>query len=225
MLYNCRSAFSYMLAADFAQPHKSRFTAPRRFHVCLIFQNFTGIRSTLTWKDGQAELTQVAVTCNSQANVHDSEMETDALPVSCVCMPCTDNDDVRHTTLRELRLLRSLKHENIVEMREAFRRRGKLYLVFEFVDRVSPFSYLLCSIIILFVTHCHQLVLSLLSIFVNQPVLCWSQLSRHSKMTKPTFRPVRRRSHIFVFVINFVILFFCSVTWIINVSLVILDNF
>jgi cyclin-dependent kinase-like len=46
-----------------------------------------------------------------------------------------DNDDVKRTTLRELRLLRSLKQENIVEMREAFRRRGKLYLVFEYVDR------------------------------------------------------------------------------------------
>jgi len=54
-----------------------------------------------------------------------------------------DNDNVRHTTLRELRLLRSLKHENIVEMREAFRRRGKLYLVFEFVDRVSNPSLLI----------------------------------------------------------------------------------
>ena len=48
---------------------------------------------------------------------------------------------MRQTTLRELRLLRSLKHENIVEMREAFRRRGKLCLVFEFVDRVCPFYY------------------------------------------------------------------------------------
>ena len=28
-----------------------------------------------------------------------------------------------------------LKHENIVQLREAFRRQGKLYLVFEYVDR------------------------------------------------------------------------------------------
>ena len=48
-----------------------------------------------------------------------------------------DNEDVKRTTLRELRLLRMLKQENIVDMREAFRRRGKLYLVFEYVDRVS----------------------------------------------------------------------------------------
>jgi len=54
-----------------------------------------------------------------------------------------DNEGVRDTTLRELRLLRCLKHENIVEMRDAFRRRGKLYLVFEFVDRVRlPLSFL-----------------------------------------------------------------------------------
>jgi len=50
---------------------------------------------------------------------------------------CSDNEDVRRTTLREMQLLRTLKHQNIVEMREAFRRRKKLYLVFEFVDRVS----------------------------------------------------------------------------------------
>lgn len=38
--------------------------------------------------------------------------------------------------MRELRMLRSLKQENIVELREAFKRRGKLYLVFEYVERV-----------------------------------------------------------------------------------------
>jgi len=54
----------------------------------------------------------------------------------------TDNEDVRHTTLRELRLLRTLKHENIVEMHDVFRRRGKLHLVFEFVDRVSSLAVL-----------------------------------------------------------------------------------
>ena len=49
-----------------------------------------------------------------------------------------DNDDVRRTTLRELKVLRALKQQNIVELREAFRRRGKLYLVFEYVERVRP---------------------------------------------------------------------------------------
>ena len=56
----------------------------------------------------------------------------------------TENDDVRRTTLRELKVLRMLKAENIVELREAFRRRGKLYLVFEYVERVSSFLSLIC---------------------------------------------------------------------------------
>ncbi|XP_074650693.1 uncharacterized protein LOC141905634 isoform X2 [Tubulanus polymorphus] len=46
-----------------------------------------------------------------------------------------ENDDVRRTTLRELKMLRSLKQENIVELKEAFRRRGKLYLVFEYIEK------------------------------------------------------------------------------------------
>ncbi|PIK61224.1 putative cyclin-dependent kinase-like 5 [Apostichopus japonicus] len=46
-----------------------------------------------------------------------------------------DNEDVRRTTLRELKVLRQLKQENIVELREAFRRKGKLYLVFEYVEK------------------------------------------------------------------------------------------
>lgn len=50
-----------------------------------------------------------------------------------------ENDDVKRTTLRELKMLRTLKQENIVELREAFRRKGKLYLVFEYVERVRAF--------------------------------------------------------------------------------------
>lgn len=45
------------------------------------------------------------------------------------------NEDVKRINLRELRLLRSLKQDNIVDVREAFRRKGKLYIVFEYVDR------------------------------------------------------------------------------------------
>lgn len=48
----------------------------------------------------------------------------------------TENEDVKRTTLRELRMLKTLKHENVVDLREAFKRRGKLYLVFEYVDKV-----------------------------------------------------------------------------------------
>lgn len=42
---------------------------------------------------------------------------------------------MRKTTIREVKILRLLKHDNIVHLREAFRRQGKLYLVFEFVDQ------------------------------------------------------------------------------------------
>eukprot|EP00891_Asterochloris_glomerata_P000787 jgi/Astpho2/787/Aster-00643 len=46
-----------------------------------------------------------------------------------------DDEAVRKTTLREVKMLRSLRHENIVDLLEAFRRKGKLYLVFEYVDK------------------------------------------------------------------------------------------
>uniref|UniRef100_A0A8C1WWT6 Cyclin-dependent kinase-like 5 n=1 Tax=Cyprinus carpio TaxID=7962 RepID=A0A8C1WWT6_CYPCA len=45
------------------------------------------------------------------------------------------NEEVKETTLRELKMLRTLKQDNIVELKEAFRRRGKLYLVFEYVEK------------------------------------------------------------------------------------------
>jgi len=40
-----------------------------------------------------------------------------------------EDDVVRKTTLREVKILRMLRHANIVSLREAFRRKGKLYLV------------------------------------------------------------------------------------------------
>jgi cyclin-dependent kinase-like len=46
-----------------------------------------------------------------------------------------DDDVVRKTTLREVKILRMLKQDNIVNLREAFRRKGKLYLVFEYVEK------------------------------------------------------------------------------------------
>ncbi|NP_001124243.1 cyclin-dependent kinase-like 5 isoform 2 [Danio rerio] len=46
-----------------------------------------------------------------------------------------ENEEVKETTLRELKMLRTLKQDNIVELKEAFRRRGKLYLVFEYVEK------------------------------------------------------------------------------------------
>ena len=47
----------------------------------------------------------------------------------------TDDDLVKKTMKRELRMLQILRHPNIVDFREAFKRKGNLFLVFEFVDR------------------------------------------------------------------------------------------
>ena len=46
-----------------------------------------------------------------------------------------DDDVVRKTTMREVKILRMLRHPSIVSLLEAFRRKGKLYLVFEYVER------------------------------------------------------------------------------------------
>jgi cyclin-dependent kinase-like len=46
-----------------------------------------------------------------------------------------DDETVRKTTIREVKVLRILKHENIVQLKEVFRRQGKLYLIFEYVER------------------------------------------------------------------------------------------
>ena len=46
-----------------------------------------------------------------------------------------EDEAVRKTTIREVKVLRMLKHENIVQLKEVFRRQGKLYLIFEYVDR------------------------------------------------------------------------------------------
>eukprot|EP00002_Diphylleia_rotans_P031335 TRINITY_DN6508_c0_g3_i2.p1 TRINITY_DN6508_c0_g3~~TRINITY_DN6508_c0_g3_i2.p1 ORF type:complete len:590 (+),score=90.70 TRINITY_DN6508_c0_g3_i2:63-1832(+) len=45
-----------------------------------------------------------------------------------------DDDQVRKTALREVRILKQLRHDNIVNLIEVFRRKGKLYLVFEHAD-------------------------------------------------------------------------------------------
>ena len=44
-----------------------------------------------------------------------------------------DNEIVRKTTMREVKILKMLSHPNIVELREAFRKRGIVYLIFEYV--------------------------------------------------------------------------------------------
>ena len=43
-------------------------------------------------------------------------------------------EEVRKTALREVRILKQLRHDNIVGLLEVFRRKRKLYLVFEYVE-------------------------------------------------------------------------------------------
>lgn len=42
---------------------------------------------------------------------------------------------VKKTTMREVKMLNALKDKSVVKMIEAFKRKGRLYLVFEFMDR------------------------------------------------------------------------------------------
>lgn len=46
-----------------------------------------------------------------------------------------DDENVRKTIIREVKILKQLKNENIVQLKEAFRRKGRLYLVFEYIDK------------------------------------------------------------------------------------------
>jgi len=48
----------------------------------------------------------------------------------------SDEDEIaRKTIMREVRMLRLLNHQNIVKLYEAFKRKGRLYLVFEYIDK------------------------------------------------------------------------------------------
>lgn len=47
----------------------------------------------------------------------------------------SEDEIVQKSMLRELKVLKKLRHENIVQLKECFRRKGKLYLVFEYVER------------------------------------------------------------------------------------------
>lgn len=51
--------------------------------------------------------------------------------ITAVCLHCVHAEDeiVRRTTLREVKMLRMLRQDNIVELKEAFRRKGKLVSV------------------------------------------------------------------------------------------------
>jgi cyclin-dependent kinase-like len=45
-----------------------------------------------------------------------------------------DDELIKKTIVREMTVLRSLEHRNIVELREAFRKGGLVHLVFEYLD-------------------------------------------------------------------------------------------
>ena len=46
-----------------------------------------------------------------------------------------DDDLVKKTMKRELKMLQKLHHPNVVDFQEAYKRKGNLYLVFEFVEK------------------------------------------------------------------------------------------
>ncbi|CAG9319657.1 unnamed protein product [Blepharisma stoltei] len=80
-----------------------------------------------------------------------------------------DEEAVKKATIREVKILKMLNQENIVALKEAFRRQGKLYLVLEYVDqnlleilessqngiepqKVKSYIYQLCKAI----DYCHR---------------------------------------------------------------------
>lgn len=46
-----------------------------------------------------------------------------------------DDDIVKKTTLREVKMLRSLKQANIVSLIECFKKSNRLYMVFEYIEK------------------------------------------------------------------------------------------
>jgi cyclin-dependent kinase-like len=46
-----------------------------------------------------------------------------------------DDEYVRKTALREIRILKQLKHDHIVDLLEVFREDNRIYLVFEQLNR------------------------------------------------------------------------------------------
>ncbi len=48
----------------------------------------------------------------------------------------SDEDEIaKKTIMREVKMLRMLKHANIVLLKEAFKRKSRLYLVFEYIEK------------------------------------------------------------------------------------------
>lgn len=45
-----------------------------------------------------------------------------------------DDQIVKKTTMREVKILKMVRHPNLVELKEAFRKKGIVYLVFQYVQ-------------------------------------------------------------------------------------------
>lgn len=45
-----------------------------------------------------------------------------------------EDQNVKKTTIREVKVLKVLEHDNVVKLKEAFRKKGIVYLVFEYVN-------------------------------------------------------------------------------------------
>uniref|UniRef100_A0A3B3YBY8 Cyclin-dependent kinase-like 2 n=1 Tax=Poecilia mexicana TaxID=48701 RepID=A0A3B3YBY8_9TELE len=56
-----------------------------------------------------------------------------------------DDETVKKIALREIKLLRQLRHDNLVNLLEVWKRRRRWYLVFEFVDRTLLDELQQCS--------------------------------------------------------------------------------
>ena len=46
-----------------------------------------------------------------------------------------EDPHVRKTMMREIKVLKEFRHQNIVNLRKVFRENGKLYLVFDYVQK------------------------------------------------------------------------------------------
>ena len=55
----------------------------------------------------------------------------------CSHADASTNRQVRKTALREVRILRALRHDNVVSLLDVFRQSSRLYLVFEFCERTG----------------------------------------------------------------------------------------
>ena len=101
-----------------------------------------------------AEQGTVSVPCHQHAGkLGPAETSTKAARRSCPNLNKLKLPQVRKTALREVRILKSLAHENIVALHEVFRRSGKLFLVFEYVDRTVLEARPNCSQFILIQLH------------------------------------------------------------------------